>query len=88
MGAPSHTSFLVEVPANLPDAMQSTPQEFSREAKLAMAAKLYEMKRLSSGMAAGLAGLGRVEFLFELHRFGTPVIDLTQAELEADVANA
>lgn len=81
-------NIVVEVPSNLPDAVQCTPLEFSREAKLAMAAKLYEMKRLSSGMAAALAGVGRVEFLFELHRFGTPVIDLTRAELDADVANA
>lgn len=81
-------NIVVEVPPNLSDALQSSPQAFSREAKLAMAAKLYEMKRLSSGMAAALAGVGRVEFLLELHRFGVPVIDLTQEELEADIANA
>ena len=81
-------NIVVEVPPHLPDAMQCSPKEFSREAKLAMAVKLFEMKRLSSGMAAALAGVGRVEFLLELHRFGTPVIDLTRDELEADVANA
>lgn len=81
-------NIIVEVPSNLPDAVQCTPLEFSREAKLAMAVKLYEMKRLSSGMAAALAGVGRVEFLLELHRFGASVIDLTRAELDADVANA
>lgn len=81
-------NIVVEVPSNLPDAVQCTPLEFSREAKLAMAVKLYEMKRLSSGMAAALAGVGRVEFLLELHRFGASVIDLTRAELDADVANA
>lgn len=53
-----------------------------------MAVKLYEMKRLSSGMAAALAGVGRVEFLFELYRFGASVIDLTRAELDEDVTNA
>lgn len=81
-------NIIVEVPPNLPDAVQSSPVEFSREAKLAMAVKLFEMKRLSSGMAAALAGVGRVEFLLELHRFGAPVVDLTRAELEADIANA
>ena len=81
-------NIIVEVPPNLPDAVQCSPSEFSREAKLAMAAKLYEMKRLSSGMAASLAGVCRVEFLLELHRFGTPVIDLTPEELAADIANA
>jgi len=81
-------NIVVEVPPHLPDAMQSSWLDFSREAKLAMAVKLYEMKRLSSGMAAALAGVGRVEFLLELHRFGAPVIDLTCEELDADVANA
>ena len=79
---------VVEIPPHLPDAVQSSLSEFAHEAKLAMAAKLYEMKRLSSGMAAALVGIGRVEFLLELHRFGTPVIDLTREELDADVANA
>jgi predicted HTH domain antitoxin len=81
-------NIVVEIPPNLPDAVHCTAQEFSREAKLAMAAKLFEMKRLSSGMAAALAGVGRVEFLLELHRFGVPVIDLTAEELASDLANA
>jgi predicted HTH domain antitoxin len=79
---------LVEIPPALLDAMQRTPQEFDVEAKMALAAKLYEMKRLSSGMAATIAGVSRVQFLYELHRFGVSVIDVTEAELEADVANA
>ena len=79
---------LVEVPSAMLDAVQRTPQEFAVEAKMAMAAKLYEMKRLSSGMAAALVGISRVQFLAELGRYGVPVIDLSIADLESDVANA
>ena len=79
---------LVEVPLAMLDAVQRTPQEFTVEAKMAMAAKLYEMKRLSSGMAAALVGISRVQFLAELGRYGVPVIDLSIADLESDVANA
>ncbi len=79
---------LVEVPATLPDALQRTPQEFAQEAKMAMAVKLYELKRLSSGMAASLAGVSRVQFLRELHRYGVALIDLGEEDLESDVANA
>ena len=79
---------LVEVPSAMLDAVQRTPQEFAVEAKMAMAAKLYEMKRLSSGMAAALVGISRVQFLAELGRYGVPVIDLSVADLESDVANA
>lgn len=79
---------LVEVPANLPDAIQCTPQQFIQEAKLAMAVKLFEMKRLSSGMAASLVGMSRVQFLGELHRYGVAMIDLGDDELAEDIINA
>jgi len=79
---------LLEVPSNLPDAAQCTPQQFMREAKLAMAIKLYEMKRLSSGMAATLVGMSRLQFLGELHRYGVSVIDLDESELADDITNA
>ena len=68
--------------------MQRSPEEFARDAKMAMAVKFYEMKRLSSGMAAQLAGVSRVEFLLELHRYGVAVIDLTEEEISSDTANA
>jgi predicted HTH domain antitoxin len=75
----------VEVPSTLLDALQCTPEEFTREAKMAMAAKLYELKRLSSGMAAQLAGMNRVEFLHESHRYGVAVIDLSEDDLASDL---
>lgn len=78
----------VEYPETLPDALSETRQEFENEAKLAMAAKLYEMKRLSSGQAAQMLGINRVEFLLALHRVGTPAIDLTEEELLSDIRNA
>ena len=79
---------LVEVPSNLPDAAQCTPQQFMHEAKLAMAIKLFEMKRLSSGMAALLIGMTRMQLLGELHRYGVPMIDLDDDELASDIRNA
>jgi predicted HTH domain antitoxin len=79
---------VIDIPKNIPDAVHSTPQQFEREAKMAMAVKLFEMKRLSSGMAASLAGVSRVQFLGELHRFGVAIIDIDDTELEEDVVNA
>ncbi len=81
-------SLTVEYPEKLPDALQLTRQDFEREAKMAMAVKLYELKRLSSGVAAALAGMDRVTFLLSLHRFGTCMIDLDDAELASDAENA
>lgn len=78
----------VEYPENFPDVLAETRQEFELEAKLAMAAKLFEMKRLSSGQAAQMLGMDRVEFLLALHRVGTPAINLTEEELLSDIRNA
>ena len=78
----------VQYPETLPDALQQTPEQFEKEAKMAMAVKLFEMKRLSSGMAAALAGIDRVTFLLNLHRYGVAMIDLEEEELASDLANA
>ena len=79
---------VIDYPGLLPDAMQTTKSEFEQEARMAMAVKLFEMKRLSSGMAAKLAGVDRMTFLFGLHRFGVAMIDLQEDELTTDFANA
>jgi len=42
---------------------------FARELPILAAVKLYELGRLSSGRAAELAGMPRVEFLLELGRY-------------------
>lgn len=78
----------IDYPDNLPDALQQTREQFEQEAKMAMAVKLFEMKRISSGMAAQLAGIDRVSFLLNLYHYGVPMIDLTQEELIADFDNA
>lgn len=79
---------MVEYPESLPDLLQESRAEFEREAKLAMALKMFEMKRLSSGHAAQLAGMGRVQFLLSLHNYGIAMIDLPDDELETDLENA
>lgn len=79
---------IVDVPNHYLDAMHQAPVDFALEAKLAMAAKLFEMKRLSSGMAANLIGMDRVTFLAQLHRFGVPIVDLPDDELAQDILNA
>ena len=65
---PKMTSIKIECPANILDALKETPDEFAQEARILLAAKLYEIGRLSSGRAAELAGLGRVAFfdIFEV----------------------
>ncbi len=76
---------IIDYPPSLPDALQRSREQFEQEAKMAMAVKLFEMKRLSSGMAARLAGVDRVSFLLDLHRYGVAMIDLDEKELQSDL---
>ncbi|NET14398.1 MAG: UPF0175 family protein, partial [Okeania sp. SIO1H6] len=51
---------IINYPETFPDALGKTKEQFEQEAKWAMALKLYELKQLSSGMAAALIGVDRV----------------------------
>ena len=81
-------TFTLEYPDSLPDLLHMTPAEFERDARLAMAVKLYETGRLSSSQAAAMAQMPRVHFLYELGRFGASPIQLDAAELTTDLAHA
>ena len=78
----------IDYPSSLPDALQRSQEQFEQEAKMAMAVKLFEMKWLSSGVAAKLAGVDRVSFLLGLHRYGVALIDLDDKELQSDLERA
>ncbi len=68
--------------------MKETPKEFERQARLLLAVKLYELDKISTGISARLAGMGRVAFMFELGRFGLSPIGVEPKELVEDAANA
>ncbi len=62
-----------------------TGEQFAAEARFLLAAKLYEMGRLSSGQAAKLCGKGRVDFLMSLERIGVPVSNLRPEDAAAEI---
>jgi predicted HTH domain antitoxin len=62
-----------------------SPEEFSEEAKFLLAAKLYELGRLTSGQAARLCGKRRIEFLNLLSKNGTPGSNLRAEDANAEV---
>ena len=78
----------IHYPDTLPDVLQESTENFEREAKIAMAVKLFELKRISSGMAAKIAGMDRVSFLLELHKYDVSMINMEVEELSSDVENA
>ncbi len=84
----THHQLNIQYPQTWLDALQVTQDSFEEEARMAMAVKLFEMKRLSSGMAAKLAGIPRVLFLLKLYQYGIPMLDLDEEELSEDIRNA
>jgi predicted HTH domain antitoxin len=65
-------------------ALGKRPAEVVMEVKLMAALKLYESGRISSGLAAKLAGLERVDFLFLCGQYGVTVFQQTPEEISAD----
>jgi predicted HTH domain antitoxin len=72
----------VEVPESVLLAEKTDEAGFARELNMLAAVKLYELGRLSSGRAAELAGMPRVEFLLSLGRYKVCPFDAELRELE------
>jgi len=60
-------------------------QQFTEEARFLLAAKLYEMGRLTSGQAASLCGKGRVDFLLSLPRIGVSISNLQEEDAASEI---
>ncbi len=59
----------IEIPEEVLISLKETPETISRELRILAAVKLFELGKLSSGRAAQLAGISRVEFLMLLGRY-------------------
>ena len=74
----------LEVPEDTSLALRVAPDALAQELQLAAAVKLYELRRLSSGAAARLAGLPRTVFLIRLADYNVDTFELTEEELSQE----
>ena len=60
----------------------------SERSKFLLALKYFELGELSSGQAAQMCGMGRVQFLEEGSRCGVPAAELSGDELKQEFGDA
>ncbi len=58
--------------------------ELEHELCVLLAVKLFEMQRVTLGLAADVAGLSKQGFMDELSRMRVPIIDYDPAELAGE----
>ncbi len=62
--------------------------DLKSESQFVLASHLYQNGYLSSGAAARMCEMNRVDFILEIGRKGFPVVDLDDDELEREITNA
>ena len=76
----------IEYPEDILISLKESKADFSRELKIAAAAKLYELGKLSSGKAAKLAGMDKVSFLKILGEYRISISSLEDFQEDMKVA--
>jgi len=79
----STRQIVIDVPEKILLAEKTDETAFARELRMLAAVKLYELGRLSSGRAAELAGMPRVEFLLNLERYKVFPFEAELRDLES-----
>ncbi len=82
----STRQIVINVPEKVLLAEKTDEVAFARELRVLAAIKLYELGRLSSGRAAELASMSRVEFLLSLGRYKVFPLEAELRDLESDYA--
>ncbi|MCP4545522.1 MAG: UPF0175 family protein [bacterium] len=77
----------IEIPysEDLLIAAGQEPRELEQEMRFLLAAKMFEIRRLSLGKASELAGMPRLRFMDELGRRRIPVINLADDQIRDEL---
>lgn len=78
--------YTLRLPEGFESSVELTRNEFEQQVRLMAALKMFELGKLSSGMAARLAGMSRIDFLDTCSQYEIPVTDASDEELAAEVA--
>lgn len=79
---------IIQYPSELLWALQQEPDEFAAVAQTLLAVELYKSGKLSTGLAARMAGVPRTTFLFLLSQHGLSPFGEEPDEIEEDFKHA
>lgn len=75
----------IQYPTGFEYAVHLTKPEIEQHIRLMAALKMFELGKISSGKAAELAGISRVEFLETCGRYRVSIFNYSEEELEAEL---
>ena len=79
----------IEYPESLAITLRLSDKDFASEMKISSLVKLFELGKVSSGVAARVLGLSRLDFLELLAKYNVSVLDgYDTNDLNEDIANA
>jgi hypothetical protein len=78
----------IEIPEALLLQSGASREALERESRFWLALKFFERGQLTSGQAAAMCGMNRVDFLLEAGRHGVAVADLDGPELDRELSTA
>jgi predicted HTH domain antitoxin len=76
---------IIKYPSGFELAVQLSKEELEQHIRLMAALKMFELGKVSSGKAAELAGMSRVEFIETCGRYRVSVFNYTPEELEKEI---
>ncbi len=81
------TTITIAYPEGLETAVSMSQEEFAATIRLMAALKMFELGKLSSGKAAQLAGISRVEFFEMCGRYQVSIMNYSADEIEAELTS-
>jgi predicted HTH domain antitoxin len=85
-GGPNMPTITLDLPTDVFSSLRRSPDEFTRELRLAAAIYWYSHGELSQEKAAAVAGLDRVDFLLALSRRSVDAFEVDMPDLRRELA--
>jgi predicted HTH domain antitoxin len=81
-------SINLDVPEALLFRWDGSKEAIKKELQKMLAIRLFEVGMVTTGQAAEMCDMNRVDFMFELSGKGIPIVDWTEKEIQSELENA